>query len=770
MTMKMSLVDFLEHQGIKHAQTSAITTAVIVAIPSEMDSIRLVGDEEKHATILFLGETSTLPPEAKTVILESLATAAQAFPTFSEGVQEVARLGSDVPPALVAMLSKGHLGHLRDVLQINPDLVTYMSNIAQHPSYTPHVTLGYPDYQGEVALRELAKKVYSVNFDRLALWWNDERFEFDLGLGGPMSADNSMKMSVDDFLEHQGVSPGTLAHAEKTVQDVYDSLNEDQRDFAAVVIGADIEGVDVPEDIDLQVIYDTFSLEQKYVLDFIAGGIDQAIEHDALSGEFLAHFGTKGMKWGVRKERGSSTALSKNVTTVQRQQARAKVKAGTGSLKDAHVASIKSTGHRAINAFLGDKTYWKRTAIIAGVALGVAGVATFGPGLMSAGLLAGVAKGVYGASSVSTSAAWNAQLGAGFIKSAGQHLALAGFAVARTVNVVDNTVRAVRGNARINKSHEALGKELVKHQQDGSKRVQGVLKRNGSLRKKNLTHADDLVDDFLAHHGIRGMKWGIRRNRDSGGDGSSGSGSKNMSGDQKKMDKAPVGAVGTATKPDGSSMLLIKKKNGEWEETFLAVDAERFIKTRQKQGHELSDREITEALKRARAVNDYNQFFSDKVDPNSDLQGKVNRLSLEKQYKDLKREMNPPKKTLVQKFTTGAEDAYKGYTVIDKFSGGAVSKKVNSKIAKAFADVTDAAKAAKVPNTPGTKSAPPAPWAPKNSKKSTDMPNPFRSPFKVRTNPTRASANNGQTFKITDLGDVKFSYPDPNILALPPGK
>ena len=38
------------------------------------------------------------------------------------------------------------------------------------------------------------------------------------------------------------------------------------------------------------------------------------------------------------------------------------------------------------------------------------------------------------------------------------------------------------------------------------------------------------IDHFLAHHGVKGMRWGVRRDRSAGGGGSAGSGSKKKSG------------------------------------------------------------------------------------------------------------------------------------------------------------------------------------------------------------------------------------------------
>jgi len=181
----------------------ANTTAAIMAIPAPLENIRLVGDEEKHATLLFFGETSTLPDDAKNTLVESVKMACNMLFPFTERLREIARLGNDVPPALVAKLSDECLSQIRNLFMMNPAVNRYLDNAQQFPSFTPHVTLGYPDYTEEAILRTLAAQLYRIRFDRLAIWWNDERieFKFDRLLDGPES---DMAHAVLEFLEEYG--------------------------------------------------------------------------------------------------------------------------------------------------------------------------------------------------------------------------------------------------------------------------------------------------------------------------------------------------------------------------------------------------------------------------------------------------------------------------------------------------------------------------------------------------------------------------------------
>lgn len=180
----------------------ANTTAAIMACPAPLESIRLVGDEDKHATLLFFGETSTLPVEALMTLKDSVAMASQMLFPFRESVIDVTRLGSDVPPALVAMLSGEDLSQVRNLFLMNPAVKGYLDNSEQFPSFTPHMTLAHPDFTDEAIIRALMRQIFRVRFDRLSVWWNDERFDYALDLS---SDQGSMSDAVDNFLAKHAV-------------------------------------------------------------------------------------------------------------------------------------------------------------------------------------------------------------------------------------------------------------------------------------------------------------------------------------------------------------------------------------------------------------------------------------------------------------------------------------------------------------------------------------------------------------------------------------
>lgn len=187
----------LMHASIDSASTGN-TTAAIMATPAPLEPIRLVGNEEKHATLLYFGETNTLPANARQMLLDSVEQASQMLFPFEERVHEVTRLGNDNPPALVAKLRGDSLTQIRNLFLMNPEVKGYLSNTQQFPSFTPHVTLGYPDFAEEVLLKVLMQQIWRVNFDRLSVWWNDERFDFNFGLAESDSL--AMSDAVNNFL------------------------------------------------------------------------------------------------------------------------------------------------------------------------------------------------------------------------------------------------------------------------------------------------------------------------------------------------------------------------------------------------------------------------------------------------------------------------------------------------------------------------------------------------------------------------------------------
>lgn len=316
----------------------------------------------------------------------------------------------------------------------------------------------------------------------------------------------------------------TLAHKDRTLQDIIDEMTPDQRELMDLLIGAAVED-EVIDDDDVVTRALALPEEQRQLIDFLIGGILSKAEDEELAqsnlrvNSFLEHFGVKGMKWGVRNvDRPGGNSASKSQrkpakppalvggantvklsgstrnTADERKAARKEVRKGTASAETAHVAALKSTGHRVANAFLGDKSYWKGIAVTAGVA----GAVALSPAVLPAGVLGAVGAAVTGASASSA-------VGIAAGSSAITTSAYIGMQVSQTTLQITNLVRAIRGNSRIDDSYARLGSNVTASHKKGMDRTAKILRKDGGLSgrktKKALRQGDDLrVGKFLEHH------------------------------------------------------------------------------------------------------------------------------------------------------------------------------------------------------------------------------------------------------------------------------
>ena len=152
----------------------------VVALPDNADQVHRIGPEEKHATLLFLGDLETLPEDATDVLAEALAKIAAETPVFIEEVTDVHPLGDE--GAQVWGLNGSVLPELRErLIAADERIEGYLENATQYPDYTPHTTIGYPEGNAEdEAVLERAKQVDQIRYDRLGLWIGDERHEYSL--------------------------------------------------------------------------------------------------------------------------------------------------------------------------------------------------------------------------------------------------------------------------------------------------------------------------------------------------------------------------------------------------------------------------------------------------------------------------------------------------------------------------------------------------------------------------------------------------------------
>lgn len=535
---------------------------VIVAIPEKDDSVwKFSSEKVPHLTILSLGEHEAGPESAH--ILSYIEHAANTMlHKFHMSVDKRDTLGPN--EADVLLFDKGWHGQeivkFRDALLKEPHIKEWFDGSDQFPEWLPHLTMGFPETPAHEDDRDYPG-IHGVHFDRIALWTGDyDGPEVDLNSYRDLYDSTPALVQSMEAIDHEmavvasyrEVTVDDLQHADRTLADVMGDMSADDREIFDIIVGATLEGTDLSVDPSYAEAFDSLEPIAQAIAAFVVGSAqssDMQLEHSALDSavevrdEDLLQYGKKGMKWGVRNDDSGSSGpprmskiLNSTINTKEiRKDARAQVKAGTASLAIAHVAAVKSTGHRVTNGVLGDKTYWKRAAAIAGVGATVGAGLALAPAALPAGALLGITH-----------------LTAGTISSVGTIAAATAYNTAALTNYISNGVRAVTGNKKVDASFSKLGRDAMLRQNQGTKAIQKTLRKNGSLRKKDLRQSMDLaksvsamekpidldvlhgVGAYLAQYdmelfpltaslevseedalqyGKRGMKWGVRHLR-----------------------------------------------------------------------------------------------------------------------------------------------------------------------------------------------------------------------------------------------------------------
>lgn len=239
----------------------------------------------------------------------------------------------------------------------------------------------------------------------------------------------------------------------------------------------------------------------------------------------------------------------------------------------------------------------------------------------------------------------------------------------------------------------------------------GRVSDKDDIKHDDVKH-DDVFDNFLAHHGIKGMRWGVRRSdAQLSGGGNSTRTTKKLAKiekaeakakaksdklEEKKaklagasaqlhMDRMKPGETIVSRDEDGNFRTLVKRENGKFDELNPSADAESFMRTMQKDGVEMSTREMKEAVTRAQTIESYNKLMDPKMNANAELQNKVNAMKLQQEYSRLENEMREPsKKAKVAKFIAGAAPSFKEFKAIDDALDGIISKKMKEGATKLF--------------------------------------------------------------------------------------
>jgi 2'-5' RNA ligase len=333
---------------------------VIVAIPEENDRVWKISSEKvPHLTLLFLGDQANVSNLDKIVqFVEHAATTS--LRRFWLPVDRRGELGNDPetgPADVLFFRTRGYdLKAVADfraqLLQDNNIKSAYDAAPQFEGPWVPHLTLGY---QGTPAKPDNSDYpgFYEVNFDRIAVWtgnsegpefllqdrWDD--IEFDMSVAPLSMSDLAARGAA--FLGHASVldSATNREKIKAKVQSVLDDVTGD----ADQDLGSDPDGVIRDK---LKKLLDDFTGDKDR--DLVQSAIGEAlIERFGIDG--LQHHGVKGMKWGVRKDRAAGAAKTVG---------RAAGKAGLAVAKGAdnasfHLVKNHDATHTAITRGAADK-------------------------------------------------------------------------------------------------------------------------------------------------------------------------------------------------------------------------------------------------------------------------------------------------------------------------------------------------------------------------------------------------------------------------------
>jgi hypothetical protein len=150
------------------------TSALVVLLPADEDVNAASSEDIAHMTFVWMGEPGD-EFDQEQIAAEVQRYAAGTTP-ITVPVERRGELGDDSADVLF-LESTDSLLALRDGLVDESEALRDAQEAAeQYPTWTPHVTLGYPDAP---ATAEYAGE--QITFDRFALWVGNDRQEFPMG-------------------------------------------------------------------------------------------------------------------------------------------------------------------------------------------------------------------------------------------------------------------------------------------------------------------------------------------------------------------------------------------------------------------------------------------------------------------------------------------------------------------------------------------------------------------------------------------------------------
>lgn len=323
-----------------------MTSCIIAAIPAETDPVWKISSEKvPHMTVLFLGEIEEDSEQANRIIDAVEHICDTMLNRFWVQIDRRGTLGDD--EADVLFFNKSFflekIRDARDYMLKNIDIYTAYLNAEQYPSWTPHLTLGYPKTP---AKSDDPEHIFSgVHFDKIAVWFGDfvgEEFLLKDDTWAP-EVSYSAKPSLKDLMHASNKAWGDFSESDYSIEQWHNACLIHQHEGTATAktqcklpiktptgvvnkngvfaAAAALAGARTPINASEE---EKTSAAKKLLTLYQSFEKDPPESLKKLAGETLAHHGIKGMKWGVRREKTPATETPKtaapaaptNVSTV----------------------------------------------------------------------------------------------------------------------------------------------------------------------------------------------------------------------------------------------------------------------------------------------------------------------------------------------------------------------------------------------------------------------------------------------------------------------
>jgi len=233
----------------------------IVAIPSKEDYVWKISSEKvPHLTLLYLGEDVEDLDQIDEYLEHVVETSMCRFGLTVDRRDTLGPKDADV-----LLFSKYNLKMLQEVrayLLDNRAVAEAYHNAEQFPTYIPHMTMGYPESPAHEDTREYGGTIYSVNFDTVALWYEDyDGSEYELD--DKYEEDFEMSDDNENALIHFGVR-GMKWGVRRSEKQLARAASGDHQTATAAREKARAGGVKTLSNAELKTLVERMNLEKQY--------------------------------------------------------------------------------------------------------------------------------------------------------------------------------------------------------------------------------------------------------------------------------------------------------------------------------------------------------------------------------------------------------------------------------------------------------------------------------------------------------------------------